>query len=407
MKKVSTPSPSYRDEDNQDAISMHTTADDYEAGLPSYSDSEAAAASSYTQQSTRQDSAAPLLADPYPSVLGRSEGLQMSGNRVKNGNETSIRMEECLTDAIELENYIKDFVSVIPPNPLVRIVGTHQETRYNSTNKKREKQRVTDFDIAFSLQQYLTRGKGMWQTFTAENSEKTHRGSWRKSRAQGYSQDIEVGEGPEPSLTDVCRDYQNSKAMLKIFRIKRTLVDLDTTYLHKSIERAVRSTHYHGHLDISFPLEDKNVDIYSPHWINRARISWVRYLFYFTFLWIITWPILIFMTKWWSVYTVRWSWMRCETNEEEQRAYPVYASIAVQDWMQERSNLIKSLVLEQYQGDATAFAPNVPDERVQQHMRGSFQSTGNANVDSAVNFVQGGVGLWNAVQGRGGGDRRN
>jgi len=403
--------PSFRDEGDADAVSMHTTPDDYNYDdmpeLPSYSDSEAAAASSSVRQPADSETINTTVTDPYASVLPDVGGLHTSGNKVQNGNETSIRMEECLTDFVELDNYVTKYISRIPPNPLARIVGTHQETRYNASNKKHEKERVIDFDISFSMQQYLTRANGMWQTYTADNSDKVHRGSWRKTRAKGYRQDIEVGEGEMPDLHAWCRDYCSSKSSLKMFRIQRQLIGLDTGYLHNNIERLVRSTHYHGNLDISFPLEHKNIDIYSPHWINRARISWVRYLFYLTFLWIITWPILIFTTKWWTVYTVNWTWSRCVQNDEEQRAWKEYAVISEKNWLQERANLIKSLVLEKYQGDATQFAVNVPDSRVAEHMRGGFRGTGNANVDSGVNFVQGGVGLWNAVQGRSTGDPRN
>lgn len=168
----------------------------------------------------------------------------------------------------------------------------------------------------------------------------------------------------------------------------------------------VRSTHYHGNLDISFPVEDKYIDIYNPNWINNARISWVRYLFYFTFLWIITWPVLLVMTKWWAVYFVRWTWARCEQDDEEQRALRVCASISEEEWARQHANLIKSLVLEKYQGDATHFPTDVPDARVEQNMRGRMPSTSNSSMDAAGNFVQGSVGLWNAAQGRGNGDPR-
>lgn len=399
----------YRDEADQDAVSMHTTRDDYEYDdlpeLPSYSDSEAAASSSAQQSQPPPTRTETVPVDPYQS-LGRSSAVHTVGGKVKNSNATSIRMEPDLVDPEQLQKYIEDYIRIIPPSPKVRIVGTHQENRYNASKKKTERERVTDFDISFNLQGYLKRDEQMWHSFVADNSDKAYRGRFYKSRAPGYKQDVEVGESANPSLQDWCRGYCSSKSYLKVFRIERQLAGFTHQNIKNRVENFVRSTHYHGHLDISFPLEDKNVDIYNPHWINRARISWVRYIFYFTFLWLITWPILFFMTKWWTVYTVRWSWSRMEQDDEQQRAWKVFASISEQEWAEKHANLIKSLVLEKFQGDATGFPADVPDERVERSMRGSMPNTGNANMDAAVNFVQGGVGLWNAVQGRGSGDPR-
>lgn len=408
-----TASQGYRDEPDQDALSMHTTRDDYEyddaPALPSYSDSEAAAAASSSSafHSDAPSRSETIAQDPYQTM--RSNGLHMSGGKVRNTNEIGIRMEPHLTDPEKLQKYIENYIRVVPPSPLVRIVGTHQETRYDATKKKHEKERVVDFDIAFNLQRYLTRTDGMWRTFLADNSDKEFRGGFRRTRAPGYTRDVEVGDATTPSLADWCREYCDAKSSLKVFRIERQLVGFHPEPIRTQLTRAVRATHYHGNVDISFPLEDKYIDIYSPHWINRARISWVRYLFYFTFLWLLTWPMLFFATKWWTVYHVRWLWSRCEQDDDEepQRSWRVYAGgVSEQEWARRHTNLVKALVLEKFQGDAAAFPADVPDERVEGSTRGRTPSSGNANVDAAVNLVQGGVGLWNAVQGRGNGDPR-
>lgn len=400
----------YRDEP-ADAVSMHTTRDDYEYDdvpeLPSYSDSEAAAASASASQQGGTNStivSRPIFGvDPYPVVSG-STWRQTSTGMVPSKNNTTIRMDSRLNDADELEDYVKKYLAVVPPNQLIRVIGTHQETHYNTSNKKNEKQDITDFDITFSLQSYLSREKGLWAAWTADNSDHVHRGSWRKTRAPGYRQDVEVGETEQQSLQDWCRDYCNNKSTLRVFRITRNIVSLDTEYLRKSIEGIIRSTHYHGHLHISFPIEEQHIDIYNPHWINEARLSWVRWLFYLSFLWLITWPILFFITNRWSVYTVNWFWCRCHQDHEAQRAYKVFASVSEKQWMDKHRNLLLSLVLEKYQGDATEFPTDVPDERVNQAARLALPSTGNRNVDTAINFVHGGVNAWNTVQGRGRGD---
>lgn len=91
----------------------------------------------------------------------------------------------------------------------------------------------------------------------------------------------------------------------------------------------------------------------------------------------------------------------------QQRAYRAYASLSEDQWHERHKNLLKSLVLEKYQGDATQFPTDVPDERVTRGIQTRLlrtPSTGNNNVDAAVNFIQGGMNAWNTLQGRGGGD---
>lgn len=145
----------------------------------------------------------------------------------------------------------------------------HDETQYNHSSKKNEKKTVIDFDIWLSLASYLTRERGLWMSYVADNSDNVYRGSFRQTRARGYRQDIEIAESRNPSLQDWCREYCSNKSTLKVFRVTRNVTDLETTYLHNSLERLVRSTHYHGRLDISFPIEEKNIDIYNDHWINK------------------------------------------------------------------------------------------------------------------------------------------
>lgn len=128
------------------------------------------------------------------------------------------------------------------------------------------------------------------------------------------------------------------------------------------------------------------------------------------FQFLITWPVLFFATRYWSVYTVRWLWSRCHTDHEQERAYMVYASLSEKQWLERHKNLLKSLVLEKYQGDATQFPTDVPDERVTRGIQARLPrtpSTGNNNVDAAVSFIQGGVSAWNTLQGRGGGGDPN
>jgi hypothetical protein len=257
--------------DDPDAVSMHTTRSDYEyddtPDLPSYSDSEAVTASSTRPFAGIPDEAPPQ--DEYAAIQPSENRWRNKGHGKAGGSEITIRMEKRLEDPIELFNYVWDYLRVVPPNPKVRIYGYHSETTYK--NNKKETNHITDFDFAFSLARYLPRCNGNnedggWRCRIAMNGDKVYRGSFRKTRAPGYTQDIEVGGNVETKmLKDWCEEYCASKAMLKVFRITREVEGLDTEYLRSAIEGAVRSTNYRGHLSVHFPIEDRYVDIYNDH----------------------------------------------------------------------------------------------------------------------------------------------
>ena len=194
---------------------------------------------------------------------------------------------------------------MLPP-PSIRIQGWHwQETKKKDWT---EAERVYDFDIVLSLQSLPPSigDKGRSHAYAVDNSDKLYRGTFRKTRAPDYRQNIEVGEEGTPGLQEYCQTYADCKSALKVFRVSRSMVGRKTAMVERELEPLIRCTHYRGHIDITFSVADNNVDIDSPHWTNRARLSWIRWIFYLTFLCIFTWPLLFFMTKRWKVYHARW-----------------------------------------------------------------------------------------------------
>ncbi|KAI5364633.1 hypothetical protein Slin15195_G041720 [Septoria linicola] len=387
--------------DDPDAVSLHTTRSDYDYDdvpeLPSYVESAAADATV-----TTSNAALAIPPDWYRSIaqptINRGNRNASSSQAVSIGCETSVRMEERLMDATALHEYITHYIRKLPPRPMVRIQGWHWQNRQR-TNKKKEKERVFDFDIVLSLQPFLQPGSNSdwWSSYTVDNSDKAHRGSFRQTRAKGYKHDIEVGEDPKPDLEAWCREFCESSSWLKVFRISRNVAGLEIEQIKTQLETLVKSTHYRGHIDITFPIVDKNVDIYSPHWMNQARITWVRWLFYLTFLWLITWPILFFMTKRWSVYNVQWRW------SQQEGAVKRYATISEGDWLKRHANLIQSLVMDKYHGDATELPTDVSvdTERRRSEIRVPQVRVGGGGIGAAVSLLQGGVSVWNQANGRG------
>ena len=427
--------PEYHDDDdddnnnNADLLSQGSigpsSGSDNTGGPPSYHDSETIASAERDNQAraARVDQ----FTDRYS--VKRLAGWRQETNGKKGSTaEVWHVIDPRLDQPDELFAYIDRFQQWKQPNPTVWLTGYHYHTTYTGKDK-REREKVTDFDITLSLRPYLVppgSGEGEWRLpRVAGAAEQTYRGGWRKTRApvgsgNGSSRgsttreeeeeeeesDVEaqgVGLlGPEPErepererdLRAWVQDYCASPAALKVFRIARTCSGLDEPYLASALERLVRQTQYCGTLDVQVVVEERGLDVYSSHWVNRWRTSWVRFLFYLTFLWIFTWPVLFFCTRRWRVFTVDWPF----SVPWPERGLGVrrYATISEKEWVAKHAELIKGLVLDRFQGETDC----VSLETGQRHRQGARLpgNTGNANVDSAVNLIQAGVSGWNAIQ---------
>jgi hypothetical protein len=225
-----------------------------------------------------------------------------------------------------------------------------------------------------------------------EDKEPAHRGGWRKTKAPGYKPGVMLTDEPTRTLKDWCEDFCASPSKLKAFRINRLVEGIEEDFIRRHLENIVRSTHYRGNTNITFRVDEKAVDIYSPTLINRWRTGWVRWIFYLTFLWIITWPILFFMTKWWDVYEVKW-WFRRDSVGGSRP----YATISELEWVDKYSALVRELVLNKYSGDGDCHPTDLTPRQGSSTRGPQMPKTSNANVNSALSFIQGGVNVWNAV----------
>jgi hypothetical protein len=389
--------------DDPDALSLHTTPDDYAYddaaeidGLPpSYADSEGESASAAPPPIIRH-----LPPPPDRSNRNHDQSYRLVGGKPKVCETQDIMDARYDSDPEYLEQGVGDFAKV-PPNPLIYIIGTHKEAVRNGD--KKEVKNITDFRIVLNMQEYLWRGR--WEgedatpmrLSTVSNGEKTYRGSFMKKRAPGVKQDIEVGT-ESPSLREWCHRYCASSSLLRTFRIRREVLGLDQVYLSKRIEGLIRSTGYRGHLNITFPVEDKNVDIYTQNRINQWRLkTWVCWIFYLTFLWIFTWPYLFFATKRYAIVKAEWLFSRVDDNGEK-----VYATISEEEWFERWHVGIRRYVLEGFEGEATYSRLQGVINRPADPPRPGRVSTGhagfdNAGVDNAVGFLQQGFRVASAI----------
>ncbi|KAF1942783.1 hypothetical protein EJ02DRAFT_454072 [Clathrospora elynae] len=395
MGRATGPAESYRDD--PDAVSLHTTPDDYtyddapeSFGLPpSYTDSEIDSTAPppipiyhVTPATTRTDHNSPSFKNGKPTVL-----------------ETYVHMEAALdTDPAKLFVAVNHFAKTAPV-PLVYIMGTHKETV--KKGDKKETRHITDFRLVLNLQRYLRVGFhdgniSSMSLVTVENGEKTHRGTIMKCRAPGSQQDIEVGT-QKVTLTEWCHRYCASPRMLKIFRLRRVVTGFDEPHLKNRLEGLIRATNYRGHISVTFPVEEKNVDIYTSTRINEWRqTTWICWIFYLTFLWIFTWPYLFFATKRYAVVKAQWPFSSTDSHGNK-----TYTTVSEEQWFEKWHVAVRRLVLDRFEGEASEeMMDGVLARPTDPPMPGTI-NTGHTGVDNAVGILAQGFQVARAIQSSG------
>ncbi|KAF2712200.1 hypothetical protein K504DRAFT_474619 [Pleomassaria siparia CBS 279.74] len=390
-RKTSAPTPY---SDDPDAVSLHTTPDDYSyddapeiTGLPpSYADSEGHSSTA----------AAPLIRHiPPPSTrTDHNKFAAFSGGKPKVCETQKLMDARYDSDPVYLEEGIRSFAKEAPI-PLVYIMGTHKETI--KQGDKKETNHITDFRIVLNMQRYLRKGFddrdiSQMRLVTAENAEKTHRGTFMKKRAPGFKQEIEMAK-PKPELKEWCHLYCASPSILRIFRLRRVVTGFDEIHLKNRIEGLIRSTNYRGHISITFPIEDRNVDIYTTTRINQWRLkTWICWIFYLTFMWIFAWPYLFFATKRYSVVKAEWPFSTTDAAGNKR-----YTTVSEEQWFAKWHVGIRRLALDRFQGEASEEQlEGVMARPADPPMPGTI-STGHIGVDNAVGLLNQGFQVASAL----------
>ncbi|KAL8900648.1 MAG: hypothetical protein Q9207_005594 [Kuettlingeria erythrocarpa] len=296
------------------------------------------------------------------------------------------------------------------PLPMVRMVGSHVETRQR--DKKEERQRVTDFDISAPLQGLLTIP---WsRTMLAENVHKTYRGGILKqvdARVKGHAEDAY----PAPSLKEWCHRFcaSNSSAKSRRFTITRKVTGINYQLITQEVTEVIRGTNYRGHLSITYPVCSRATVIMSDHWINRYRhntfIWWACVLLQ---LWIFTWPLLWVMTKRWEVFSVKWP---CIIYQQADGTWPNFhqtdpdwvvegrsmddrnvraANLSECNWVEQWKLAIQLTAESRKRGTLT-----VADRRVAQAIEDRTKQSQDNHVEARQNeFVASATGLLSGIQ---------
>ncbi|KAJ4251971.1 hypothetical protein NW762_011271 [Fusarium torreyae] len=250
------------------------------------------------------------------------------------------------TDPEFLEHHIND-LSKEPPRPYVRIQGLHNETK--KSGEERRSKNVTDFDIHVELTPLLYEEmatRRSWRRLRAVNNfDKVRRGTVTSTRAPGFG-----GSGPPeegtPGVAEWCHRYCASRAGLKAFVLERRLTGWDFALVGSRLESLVRATNYRGQINITFPTTNARVEIYNDCRTNRWRLTrWIVLMFYFTLLWIFSWPWLSFRTRWFETLYVEWPMSR-----PDRQGTLRYACMSEDQWYRLWRRPIQQAVLARRQG---------------------------------------------------------
>ncbi|PYH48050.1 uncharacterized protein BP01DRAFT_290423 [Aspergillus saccharolyticus JOP 1030-1] len=302
-----------------------------------------------------------------------SAATSSSTNRDAEDNR-SVRMDPVLSeDASALHALILRHART-PPRPYLTVRGTHTETRevtdsdHDShsdshsnnnntphTSTRTETETVVDFDFKIDLRNYMVcdydavpdyedevdtdEDRDGWRVCSVirdGDGQKAYRGGRCRSdtwaghtqRPGSHSRHVEdaseEGEivglvddaGEVPGLMGWCDRFCLDPGPVKSFRFTRSIVGFDVATLRSLLTSHLRNANYQGRIDISSALSNKDLTIYSPHWINQLRNnSLVYWSCIVSQLWIITWPVIWFLEHRYDVVRAIWYFSRVRGSQ--------------------------------------------------------------------------------------------
>ncbi|KAF2220981.1 hypothetical protein BDZ85DRAFT_283881 [Elsinoe ampelina] len=213
-----------------------------------------------------------------------------------------------------------------------------------------------------------------------------HRGGrWRGHEPHVVWEEDREGQSTRLALRRWCEMFVADRAGWKSFGFKRWVEGFDKVRVRQLVETAVRGTGYMGRVHVDFAERQNEVVVFSPGRINALRtMVWVRWLFYLTFLWIVSWPVLFFLTKRYEVVDGVYQYRAGGTR---------YGSVAVQDegdWFAQWERSIQRAAWGRVRGEIDwRYRQETEDAfaRGSQGQTAAPVSTGNSVVDGMVNIL--------------------
>ncbi|TVY52563.1 hypothetical protein LCER1_G006449 [Lachnellula cervina] len=304
--------------------------------------------------------------------------------------EQRTRFPNYSTNPGTLESMIREQAGY-PPTYIVKLHGTHTETRRNGNKETKDK--VNDFFLRINMTNLLSPGPGADSTGRLELLPDNKRG-FRGTRFPSLNpslQDVEEAD----DLRAWCDKYVADPAGVKSFTLKREIRNHNTKRLEQLLRSAIQETNYRGHLSVDFQISHQTVIVYSPGMVNQWRTTtWIRWVFYLTFLWIFSWPFLFFITSRYAVVKAVYEYADKPPGDDVGRKPTVMSEV---DWFNRwestirRAALARMVCTETFLDDAYRTATTRADARGAQVGANPTPSTGNAFADGAFSLIGQGI----------------
>ena len=232
-----------------------------------------------------------------------------------------------------------------PPKYTAHIIGTHVEpNRFNSDPKLGGAvYTVYDFCIRLDMTHLLVPSPDASHSLLCQDFDipLPRVKSYRSRRTK-----TDCLQESAPDVEAYIYSYISSSLPVRSITLNRRILHHDSAALEALITSVVRSTNYRSDISVTFSVTQSRVTVYSPCWQNHYREKpWLRWIFYLTFLWVISWPYLWFMTRRWEVETAVFP---CSTAEECGKGQ--YTKKSGESFVKEWESSIRRAVLEGKQG---------------------------------------------------------
>ncbi|KAK6543058.1 hypothetical protein TWF694_006984 [Orbilia ellipsospora] len=202
------------------------------------------------------------------------------------------------------------------PRPQVRMKGTHVEKHhhhhghgnFNERRNSSESRTIVDFDILMDFSNLILIEPGQQGIIqVVDEDTKAHRGGFMKVKGRSTRSLPDDTPIMPKEIRNWADDYCADPAICKEFVMEKVCPGYDTRYLETRLIQLIQSTNYGGNIQITFPTTHNLVKIRPPNKLTELRYNkFIRWFCYLTFLWIITWPVLFFMTRRYNVVRSVW-----------------------------------------------------------------------------------------------------
>ena len=265
-----------------------------------------------------------------------------------------------------------------PPKYTARILGKHAELHGNTYSNGFNSERfgvftVFDFAVGLDMTHLLVPSPDASHSLLSQDFDIPLP---RVKAYRGHRTKTDCVQESAPDAEAYVHSYISSPFPLRSFSLNRRILPHDSAALKALITALVRSINYRGDLSVTFAITNSRVTVYSPCWQNHYREKlWLRWIFYLTFLWVISWPYLWFITRRWEVETTALPCSRASEGENKQ-----YTTKSRESFVKEWETSVTRAVLERMQGGIHEEYKLETETKAQAGPDGSGTMTGTGNA---------------------------